>query len=347
MEKILIIQTAFIGDAILTLPMIQKLKDIFPQSEIDVIAIPSTLEIFSASPYVNEVIILDKRQKHNSLFSLISFSKKIKKNNYARIYSPHRSFRSALLVMLLNIKNSFGFYNSSLRHVYKNLIEYKIHHHEVQRNLDLIDYKYDNDNWKIIPQVSTDENIKKNISDFLLQFKKSGTASSQINFAAVAPGSVWQTKKYPLEYYEEIIKVLIEKSFYVLLIGGETDKIISETIAEKFGDKVISSAGKFSLTGSIELLKNVKILICNDSAPTHLGMCADIPTLTLYCSTVADFGFYPYNSKSNFLSFDDLNCKPCGIHGYNECPIKTFECGYKLIPEIVKNKITEMLDDKS
>ncbi len=73
MEKILIIQTAFIGDAILTLPMIQKLKEKFPQSEIQVIAIPSTLEIFSASPFINEVIIIDKRGKHKSVFSLFNF----------------------------------------------------------------------------------------------------------------------------------------------------------------------------------------------------------------------------------------------------------------------------------
>ncbi len=339
MEKILVIQTAFIGDAILTLPMIQKLKVKFPQSEIHVIAIPSTEEIFSASPFIDEVIVLDKKGKHKSLLSLFNFSRKIKKNNYTKIYSPHRSFRTSLLVVLSNVKETYGFTNSSLRHVYKNLVDYKIDNHEVQRNLDLIGFEYRDDVWRIFPQIEVPEKIKKDVSNYF------GELNNNYQFAAIAPGSVWKTKKYPIEYYEEIIKFLINNSFYVLLIGGASDEFLCSQLESKFKNNVKSTAGKFSLIGSIELLKRVKILISNDSAPTHFGMCANIPTLTLYCSTVSGFGFSPYNYKSNFLSFDDLSCKPCGIHGYQECPIKTFECGYKLLPEVVNRKILEMIND--
>ena len=341
MEKILVIQTAFIGDAVLTLPMIQKLKEKFTHSEIHVITIPATAEIFSASPFIDEVIILDKKEKHKSLFALLTFSKNLRNNNYTKIYSPHRSFRSSLLVMLSRVKATYGFSNSSLRHIYKYLIDYKQEHHEVQRNLDLIDYDYQKDNWKILPQVSVPEKIKQNVSSFF------GELNNNYQFAAIAPGSVWETKRYPLEYYEEMIKFLIDNSFFVLIIGGNSDEDLCSQLADKFTNNVMSIAGKFSLIGSIEILKRVKILISNDSAPTHFGMCANIPTLTLYCSTVSEFGFSPYNSKSNFLSFDDLNCKPCGIHGYHECPIKTFDCGYKLTPHIVNNKILEMLNDQS
>src|SRR5690606_20661101 len=95
-EKILIIQTAFIGDAILTLPLIQKLKEMYPESLIDVISTPATGQIFSSSPYVNEVIILDKKGEHKSIFSVIKFARKIKERGYSKLYSPHRSFRTSL-----------------------------------------------------------------------------------------------------------------------------------------------------------------------------------------------------------------------------------------------------------
>jgi heptosyltransferase-2 len=75
-----------------------------------------------------------------------------------------------------------------------------------------------------------------------------------------------------------------------------------------------------------------------------MGMCADIPVLTLYCSTSYEFGFYPYNRKSSYLSYDDLFCKPCGIHGYDKCPVRTFDCGYLLKPGIVISKIENMLN---
>ncbi|MGB8320904.1 MAG: glycosyltransferase family 9 protein [Ignavibacteriaceae bacterium] len=338
-EKILVIQTAFIGDAILTLPMVQVLKRKFPESEIHVLCIPSAEEIFKASPFVNEVKVLDKKNKHKSLISLYKFSKKIRREKYTRIYSPHRSFRTALLIMLSGVRETFGFSNSSLNHVYKNLVEYNSAHHEVQRNLDLIGYNYSANEWKIIPELKILSDIKNKIDNYI---RNSGLNNQ---FISIAPGSVWNTKIYPSEYYEEVIKFIINNTQYnVLLIGGERDGILCSDISSKFSGKVYSAAGKFDIIESIEILRRAELLITNDSAPTHMAMCADIPAITLYCSTTSKLGFYPYNNKSSFLSYDDLFCKPCGIHGYIKCPINTFECGYNLKPEIVVKKIEEMLN---
>ena len=338
MEKILIIQTAFIGDAILTLPMIQKLNEFFPNSQIDVVAIPSTAEIFSASPFVNEVIVLDKKNKHKSYWALIRFSKELRSRNYSRVYSPHRSFRSSFIVMNLNTKETYGFSTSSFKHVYKHLIDYKTTNHEVQRNLDLIGYKYDEETWRIQPDVEIPKTGVQKVEKYFANL------DSKREFIAIAPGSIWNTKKYPIEYFEEIIKFLTGK-FIIILIGSEKEKKICDEIASKFDEDVISAAGKFSLLESIEILKKTKILISNDSAPTHFGMCAGIPVLTLFCSTIPGFGFYPYSKKSSYLSYDDLSCKPCGIHGRQQCPIKTFDCGFKLTPKTVISKIEEMLHD--
>ncbi len=339
MTNILVFQTAFLGDAILTLPMIQKLKEMFPESNIDVLTIPSNKQIFEYSPPVNKVILFDKKDKQKSILSTFKFVKELKRNNYDIVYSPHRSLRTALMVMELGIQKSYGFDNSSFKHVYKYLIPYNYNHHEVQRNLDLIGFDCSNDNWKIRPRLQFDNKIINSINDFINSFKANST------FAAIAPGSIWNTKIYPQKYYSELIDFLRKKADYILLIGSEKDKKICDELASEFGEKVINTAGKFSVAESIELLKRVIILISNDSAPTHFGAVADIPVLTLYCSTVPEFGFYPYNNKSYFLSFDDLKCKPCGIHGYDECPLKTFDCGIELKPEKVIIKIEEMLND--
>lgn len=339
MKNILVIQTAFLGDAILTLPMIQKLKEMFPDSKLDVLTIPLNKQIFEYSLSVDDVILLDKKDKQKSILSTYKFVKVLKKNNYDKVYSPHRSLRTALMVMELGVNETYGFDNSSFKHVYKYLIPYNYKHHEVQRNLDLIGYNYPNDGWKIRPELQFDNNIINKINDFINSFKQNST------FAAIAPGSIWNTKIYPQKYYLEIIDFLRKKTDYVLVIGSERDKNICDEITSKFENNVINTAGRFSVADSIELLKRMKILISNDSAPTHFGMTADIPVLTLYCSTVPEFGFYPYNNKSYFLSFDDLKCKPCGIHGYDECPLKTFNCGFELNPEKVIDMIKEMLND--
>ncbi len=339
MEKFLIIQTAFIGDAVLTLPMIQKLKELNPESLIDVIAIPSTTEIFGLSPAVNHVHVFDKRGKHKNLFRLYKFAEFIKQNKYTRIYAPHRSLRTSILVMLSGVRETYGFNVNSLPHIYKYLAEYEKASHEVERNLSLIRYPVEEDNWKILPKVKIPPAAERKVDDYLGEF---GTKEG---FTAVAPGSVWNTKIYPPEYMEQIIRYLSKEYGQVFIIGGESDKEICSGFADSIQGNVKSTAGDFNFAESIALLRRAKILISNDSAPAHLGMCADIPVLMLYCSTVPDFGFYPYNKKSYFLSFNDLFCKPCGIHGFDECPLGSFACGYNLKPETVIQRIKEMMND--
>jgi heptosyltransferase-2 len=336
LNKILIIQTAFPGDAILTLPFIQELKRKKPDYLIDVLCIPSTSEIFTASPYVNTVISFDKKGKQKSFAAFLKFVNELKSNHYKIVYSPHRSFRSALIALNLSAKESYGFDNSSLKFAFKNIVKYDHSSHEVKRNLSLLNSDYSNDKWKIIPEiVITDESrikVQKYLSDN--QLKK---------FIIIAPGSVWETKKYPKEYYKQIADHFNDSGYQIVLIGGVNDRNLCEEFIKNDEQNIFVAAREFSFIESIELLKKSLLLICNDSAPTHLGVCADIPVLTIYCSTVANFGFYPYNSKSDYISYDALFCKPCGIHGFNKCPLSTFDCANQLTPEAVIQKAEKLL----
>jgi heptosyltransferase-2 len=338
-EKILVIQTAFIGDAVLTLPMVQKLTELFPAAIIDVVCIPATAELFKSSPYVNNVFIYDKHVKQKSLYKLWTFAKLLRKTKFNRIYSPHRSFRSSLIVMLSGVRETYGFTNSSFKYVYKNLIEYRPDKHEVQRNLDLIEFKYSEQDWKILPEVKSDEMVRETVQSFLVTF------NDQM-ITAVAPGAVWNTKIFPSDYYCELIKFLRDELYTVILIGSKSNEKLCREIESKFDSGVISTAGKFSVPGTIELLRNCKLLITNDSAPTHFAMAANIPVLTIYCSTIPAFGFFPYNNESCSISYDELDCKPCGIHGHNSCPVKTFDCAHKIDIEQIKKIIIEILDGK-
>ena len=335
-KKILVIQTAFPGDVILTLPFIQELKKKYNDYLIDALCIPSTFEIFSASPYVNTAIVFDKKGKQKSIFAFLKFVKELRSNNYEIVFSPHRSFRSAIIVLNIAAKSSFGFDNSSLQFAFKKVVKYDHSAHEVKRNLDLINDSYSEDRWKILPELKVNKETEIKVKNFL--------SDNQIQkFITIASGSVWETKKYPAEYYKQVVNHFSKLNFKIVLVGGSNDKSLCEDIRLANEEKIYITAGEFSFIDTIELLKHTSLLICNDSAPSHLGVCADIPVLTIYCSTTPNFGFYPYNSKSDYISFDDLKCKPCGIHGYNKCPIDTFDCAKLLSPELVIIKAEKML----
>ncbi len=335
MKRILVIQTAFIGDAILTLPLIQYLKNSSEKSEITVLAIPSTSSIFENSSFVANVIIYDKKGKDKSLLSFVKLIKKIRKQNFDEVYSPHRSFRSTLLSYFSKAEQTVGFNIATFSFLYKKKIKYEKNHHEVKRNLALAEFNFQKDDWKILPKINFDKINKDEIDKIFYNTKK--------KIIAVAPGSVWQTKVYPKEYFIEVAKFLINKNYYILLIGGKNDINVCQEIQDEIKENIFSLAGKFSIVESIYLLTKCVALICNDSSPTHMSMAADIPVLTIYCSTVPGFGFYPYNQKGKYISFDELNCKPCGIHGHKVCPMKTFECGFKLTPQKVIAKLEEII----
>jgi heptosyltransferase-2 len=339
-KKILVIQTAFPGDAILTLPFIQELKKQKPIYSIDVLCIPLTAEIFTASPYIDSVISIDKKGKQKSFFAFLKFIKVLKSKNYEIVYSPHRSLRSALISLSLSANNSYGFENSSMKFAFKNSVKYDPSAHEVRRDLEFLDSDFGGDKWRILPEISTTKESKKKVSDFL-------NDKSLKKFIAIAPGSVWETKKYPVEFFKEVVQHFVKDKFQIILIGGEQDKILCENLRKDEAESVYITAGEFSFIETIELLKSSSLLICNDSAPTHLGMCADIPVLTIYCSTVAKFGFYPYNNRSDFVSFDELNCKPCGIHGFNSCPVNTFDCAKLLDPNLIIAKAEKLISNAS
>lgn len=332
-ERILVIQTAFLGDALLTLPMLEKLKQKYSLAILDVLAIPATQEIFSASPYIDNVIVMDKKEKQKGLRALNKFIGELRKNSYTKIYSPHRSFRSAYITLKLGAGDSYGFDNSNFKYAYKHLIRYKQKCHEVQRNLLLIGENIEGESWKIIPRICFNDKVKTNVKKNLME------NHIQEDFIAVAPGSVWETKKYPEEKYIELTKLLSGNGEHVVLIGGKEDVTLCDDISSNVGSTVKNLAGKLSVIETIFFLKSSKLLISNDSAPTHMGMCADIPVLTIFCSTIPEFGFYPYNKKSSYSSYNDLDCKPCGIHGYRECPIGTFDCANNLLPEKIMQKI--------
>lgn len=335
MKKFLLIQTAFPGDAILTLPAIQVLKKNNPDAQIDVVCIPQTEEIFRHSISVSETIIFDKKKAHRKFSSLKKFASELRGNNYDAVYSFHRSARTAMLVYFIGAKESYGFETSTLNFLYKNEIRYDYKKHEVERNLALVsEEKFE----KLpLPQIESSNEVKERIQNFLAEKKLR-------NFLAIAPGSVWETKKYPAEKFQEVVKWCSEKNISVCLIGSKNEfelctKILGETT------NVLNSAGLFSIVETVELLRHASVLITNDSAPTHMAMAANIPVLTIYCSTVPEFGFYPYNEKSSFVSLQGISCKPCGVHGYDYCPLGHFKCGNDLPSNKVIYELEKLLND--
>jgi len=335
-RNILIIQTAFIGDVILTTPLIEVLNEKYPDAAIDFLTIPASKVLLDTNPKIRDVVIFDKRGRDKGLRGLIRFAKILKKKNYDLCITPHRSLRSAILTWNTGAQIRIGFNRSALKLAFTHIVKYEFNHHEIERNLSLLSVIgiYKKRSFPVLYETNEDQNAVQS-------FFKAKNIDKGIIFA-VAPGSVWPTKRWPEAYYLEFCQILCRKGIQVILIGGAEDKELCTRLSEK-SSLIHNSAGHFSLRESYYLLKRCSGILTNDSAPLHLGMAAEIPVFAIFGPTVPEFGFAPFGAKSEIFESRNLNCRPCAIHGSKKCPIKTFDCMNNLQPEYIANQVLDTL----
>lgn len=338
-SRFAIIQTAFLGDVALTLPLAEAIKRYHPSAEITVVTTPLAAPLVECSDAVDRVIPFDKRKNHKGLRGIRLLANELKKNNIDCIIAPHRSFRTTVLTTLANAKCSIGFSKNSLSLLYSKRINYFTHLHEVERNLMLLTAFDDIQNpiEKVInPPVVTIPSID---SDTVRQFVHHYGIKSPV--IAIAPGSVWATKRWCEEYFVSTARYFVEKGYSCVFLGGREDAELCKRLAAASGG--ISLAGETTIVQTIDFLKQCTVILTNDSAPTHLAWIAGCPTVAVFGATSPKFGFAPRGEESLILQNDTLQCRPCAIHGGNQCPLGTLECMKSVKPERATKAIESIL----
>jgi lipopolysaccharide heptosyltransferase II len=316
MKKILVIQTAFIGDVILATPVMSELNRIFPDSQIDVYVKKGCENLLEHTPYINHVYVLDKRKgKLKGLFKIL---KEVRSERYDLVVNLHRFGSSGLIAGFSKSKLIYGFDKNPFSFRYTKKFPHVIGNgaHEVERNLALIQ-DFGAEKSKRPALFPSDSDF-----DSVSEYKAEA-------YFCLAPASVWYTKQLPEEKWIELILLLKEKGT-VYLLGGPDDFELCDRIsgANPHG-KVKNLAGKLSLMESAALINGAKRAFVNDSGPLHLASSVNTPVTAFFCSTSTSFGFGPLSDDSLIVQ-KEMDCKPCGLHGHKECPKGHFNCG-KLI----------------
>ncbi|MEO6894268.1 MAG: glycosyltransferase family 9 protein [Ginsengibacter sp.] len=318
MQKILLIQTAFIGDVVLATALIEKIHKYYPDCQIDFLLRKGNEGLLKDHPIIHEVLIWDK--KENKFKNLLALLIKIRKSNYDKVINLQRFASTGLLAGLSHSKERIGFDKNPFSFLFTKKIPHQIKDglHEVERNNKLIENFTDStfNKPKLYPSQKNETEI--------LQY-------TQTPFICIFPASVWFTKQYPEEKWIDFINQ-VPPEFNIFLLGGKTDIALCERIKEKtINKKVIILAGKLNFLSSAALMKHAKMNYTNDSAPLHFASATDAPVTAIFCSTIPEFGFHPISAKSFIIQTDvPLSCKPCSLHGLSKCPLGHFKCGYTI-----------------
>lgn len=313
-KNILVIQTAFIGDAILASSVLEKLHTFFPQSKISILVRKGNESLYQEHPFLTQVLIWNKQEgKYKSLFRLL---KTIRKQKFDTVINLHRYSSSGFLTAFSKASYSSGYDKNPFSFLFNNKSKHKIGdgRHETERYNDLI-------------ESITDKSVAKpKLYPTYKHFQKIEPFTST-PFVTMAPSSVWFTKQLPKEKWIELCDSISEdKTIY--LLGAPGDKPLCEEIKKNSVHQNIQIlAGKLALLESCELMKHARMNYMNDSGPLHLASAGNAPTTAFFCSTVPAYGFYPLAYNSTVIEVSGLYCKPCGLHGYKACPEGHFRCG--------------------
>ncbi len=328
MKKILIIQTASIGDVILATPLLEKLHDLFPDSSLDLLIKNGNESLFTSHPYLNNLLIWNK--KDNKYNNLLAIFKTIRNEKYDLVVNLQRFASSGFITAFSGAKTTIGFDKNPFSLFFTQKIKHKIGKkykgiHEVERNMTLLDTFPSKKQYKIKLYPSHNDYA------FTSQFKTN-------KYICIAPASLWKTKQFPKEKWIEFIKTS-DKYLTIYFLGAKNDFPLCEEIIKESGHlKSLNLAGKLNLLQSAALLKDAAMNYVNDSSPLHLASAMNAKLTAIFCSTVSDFGFGPQCDDAIIVEIKEkLSCRPCGLHGYNECPEKHFKCAYNIdIKELTK-----------
>lgn len=317
MNKVLIIQTAFLGDVILATPIISELKRLYPELQIDFLLKKGNQQLLANNPNLNEVLIFDKKGgKWKELRRLI---RKIRGNKYDLVINLHRYASSGLITVFSGASSKYGFKKNPFSFLFTKSFDHQIGNgeHEVQRNLNLI--REFGAKELVRPSLYPSQEDRERVSSL-----------TEEQFITIAPASVWYTKQLPkIKWIELIHKIPSDIKLY--LIGGPDDKGLCDEILAATGmSNVQNLCGDLTLLQSAALMEKAVRNYVNDSGPLHIASAMNAPVTAFFCSTITNFGFGPLSDNSEVIEVHDLDCRPCGLHGYKNCPKGHFKCGMEI-----------------
>lgn len=228
-EKVLILQTAFLGDLILSTSFFHAVRKVHPDAIIHLVCNLGTEQILEGNPDLNLVIPLDKKKIKKHLFGFISFALGLRKEKYTIVYAAHFSFRSSLMSYLTGAPVRVGYAESGFSFLHtKTVPRPKTGPHEVEKlfsllPIDPIDYPKDRDRRPFLFPKSDDISSFRKTSQTILPNNEP--------YIILAPSSLWETKRLPEEKFVSIIsQILRKRTETIVLIGSKADEKIQDRI---------------------------------------------------------------------------------------------------------------------
>jgi heptosyltransferase II len=342
--KLLLVQLSWLGDCVLTTPLINVLKTRYPTATITLLTTPVAQGLFEGSSLIDSVITYDKRGSEKGLRGLLRVAKIIRNQKFDRVFSVHRSGRTAVLLWCSGIPERVGFAASRLSFLYNKRMQRPSQEHEVVRNLAILGDVTKGD----VSEGEQKSPLKLDLLPNVNPDTAGGKFLSQSTpFIVLFPSSSWFTKQWNGAGYAAVARYFTKRGFRVAVLGSKKEQLYNRTIMKEIG--VEDLTGKTSLAETNLIVSQAALVVCNDSLALHLASAFLRPTVVVFCATSPSFGFGPWqNPYAEIVEMSGLSCKPCRRHGSTECPTGTNLCMIGVTSEsVIQAAETQMASFKA
>ena len=328
-KKILIIRLSSIGDIVLTTPVLRCLKKKWPEVEIQCIVKGRYVDLLRHNPRISKVHILK-----NSLSESIQ---ELRKEQFDVVIDLHRNFRSRWICFrlqkpVLSIKKS----NWKKWLMVRAKLPLTVTH-VVDRYLATLkkwNIQSDEKGLELFIPTEVEQQARRDLDAY---FSKRSISFPPI---AIALGATHGTKKWLPEYFLELIHQVGRP---VIMLGGVSEVSEAKYIESSIQVPCFNAVGKYDLLTSAALMKEASLLITHDTGMMHIASAFQMKIISLWGSTVPQFGMAPYKTSFDALEVNNLNCRPCSRIGYEKCPQGHFRCMRDLLPATVASIVRRNL----
>ena len=321
--RLLVAQTGFLGDVVLTTPLLATLHQHLSPSSLTVMTTPQAKPLLEYHPVVNQVLVDAKRTDGQGPLGLWRMAQRLRRERFTLAVAPHKSFRTALLLMLAGIPQRIGFRQSPGWFLYHRTANRDPHRHEVERILCIMRaFGLEPEDCDRKPLVAYSQEAKTKADALLHEVGINGPEPLFV----VCPGSVWATKRWTVDGFAGLVQQLHQHYGRVLLCGGPDDAPIAQMVHERSGQCGINLVGRADLQTFMALVDRAQLVISNDSAPMHVAVARNVPVVAIFCATTPSLGYGPYSDRAVVVEKKDLFCRPCSRHGSPTCPRGTEDC---------------------
>jgi heptosyltransferase-2 len=320
--RILIVRTDRIGDLLLSTPAIKAVREAHPNAHIAVMVRPYVEDIVDGNPYLDEVILYDKDNKHKGFFGSLAFILGLRRKGFDLAIILHPTVRSNLVPFLAGIPERIG-YDRKWGFLLTKRIKDTKHlgeKHEIDYNFDVLRAAgiAAKDRTLYMP-------VKPEYERVIDRFMALNDLSSKDITVAVHPGASCRSKRWPAYRFGRVADELMDKyNVKIVIIGGPSDVKTVKEVETGMLHKPIVLSEEHSLGEVAALLKKCKLLISNDSGPVHIAVAVGTPVVSIFGRL--DPGLSPQRwgpiGRDDIVIHKDVGCEECLAHN---CKL-SFKC---------------------